>query len=61
MGQIPTNLADLLSYLIYTSMGIVLAVVYKKTGYLQDSIMIHFINNAITMLPLLIMAISKAM
>ena len=61
MGQIPTNLADLLSYLIYTSMGIVLAVVYKKTGNLQDSIMIHFINNAITMLPLLIMAISKAM
>ncbi|WP_294976308.1 type II CAAX endopeptidase family protein [uncultured Leuconostoc sp.] len=61
MNAIPTNLADLLGYLIYMLMGMVLAFVYKKTGNLQDSIMIHFINNAITMLPMLIMAISKAM
>ncbi|MEX0380323.1 lysostaphin resistance A-like protein [Leuconostoc sp. MS02] len=61
MGKIPTNLADLLSYLVYMIMGMTMAFVYKKTGNLQDSIMIHFINNAITMLPLLIMAISKAM
>lgn len=61
MGTVPTNLADTLSYLIYTVMGMVMAYVYKKTGNLQDSIAIHFINNAITMLPLLVIAIVKAL
>lgn len=61
MGMVPTNLSDALSYLIYTVMGMTMAFVYKKTGHLQDSIAIHFVNNAVTMLPLLIVAINKSM
>ena len=54
MGDIPTNLPDLLSYALYMSMGMVLAYVYKKTGNIQDSIAIHFLNNALSMLPLIL-------
>ncbi|CAM3183093.1 CPBP family intramembrane glutamic endopeptidase [Leuconostoc rapi] len=61
MGAVPTNLADVLSYLIYMVMGMVMAYVYKKTGNLQDSIAIHFINNAVTMLPVLVIVIFKAL
>lgn len=54
MGTIPTNLSDLLSYLLYMSMGMVLAFVYKKSGHLQDNIAIHMLNNALSMIPLLL-------
>ena len=54
MGYIPTNLSDLLSYVLYMSMGMVLAPVYKKSGQIQDSIAIHFLNNALSMLPLIL-------
>lgn len=54
MGYIPTNLSDLLSYVLYMSMGMVLAYVYKKSGQIQDSIAIHFLNNALSMLPLIL-------
>lgn len=54
MGYIPTNLPDLLSYVLYMSMGMVLASVYKKSGQIQDSIAIHFLNNALSMLPLIL-------
>lgn len=57
MGLIPTNLVDGLSYLLYASMGMVLAYTYKRTGNIQDSIAIHFINNFITMIPILVIAV----
>lgn len=61
MGKIPTNLSDGLSYLVYMSMGMFLAYVYKHTGNLQDSIAVHFVNNFVTMMPILIMAFVKAL
>lgn len=61
MGVVPTNLSDALNYLIYTFMGMVMAYVYKQTGNLQDSIAIHFINNAATMLLMLFIAIIKSL
>ncbi|MGX4592816.1 CPBP family intramembrane glutamic endopeptidase [Leuconostoc sp. JNUCC 76] len=60
MDTIPTNLADTLSYGIYASMGMVLAYVYKKTGNLKNSITVHMLNNVITMIPILVVAIMNA-
>ncbi|MFT8543734.1 MAG: type II CAAX endopeptidase family protein [Leuconostoc falkenbergense] len=59
MGLIPTTLSDGLSYLMYASMGMVLAYVYKKTGAIQNNIAIHMLNNGVTMIPLLLLAINK--
>lgn len=60
MDTIPTNLANTLSYVIYASMGMVLAYIYKKTGDLKNSIAVHMLNNGITMIPLLVVAIMNA-
>ena len=56
--NLSTNIADLLAFMIYMSMGMVLAYVYKKTGDIQSNIMIHFLNNLISMIPLLFLALS---
>ncbi|GMA69391.1 CAAX protease family protein [Leuconostoc litchii] len=61
MGNIPTNLADTLSFVIYATMGMILAYVYKKTGELRNSIAIHMINNGLSMIPILIIATEKAL
>lgn len=60
MGNIPTNLPDLLSYLLYMSMGMVLAYVYKKSGRIQDNIAIHFLNNALSMIPIVIQVVNHS-
>lgn len=57
--NLSTNIADLLAFMIYMSMGMVLAYVYKKTGDIQSNIMIHFLNNLISMIPLLFLALSR--
>lgn len=45
--HIPTNIG---SWIIYGGMGLVLAVVYHKTQKLEYTIAIHFINNALGVL-----------
>ncbi|QEA59499.1 CPBP family intramembrane metalloprotease [Leuconostoc koreense] len=60
MDALPTNIADTLSFMIYASMGMVLAYIYKKTGDLKNSIAVHMMNNGITMIPLLVIAIRNA-
>ncbi|GAK47040.1 metal-dependent membrane protease [Secundilactobacillus oryzae JCM 18671] len=43
----------IMSFLIYATMGAILAFVYRRTGSLRASIAIHMINNAFAMLALL--------
>ena len=50
--HIPTNIG---SWIIYGGMGLVLAVVYHKTQKLEYTIAIHFINNALGVLLMLLL------
>ena len=50
--HIPTNIG---SWIIYGGMGLVLAVVYHKTQKLEYTIAIHFINNALGVLRMLLL------
>ena len=56
---IPTSLATFIDYLMYMSMGMILAYIYKRTGRLQDNIAVHMLNNGISMIPILITLIVK--
>lgn len=49
---------DILAFLQYSSMGIVLAVVYKKTKQIQYSIGLHMLNNSIAAIMLIAMALN---
>lgn len=50
--HIPTNIG---SWIIYGGMGLVLAVVYHKTQKLEYTIAIHFINNTLGVLLMLLL------
>ncbi|AND80258.1 CPBP family intramembrane glutamic endopeptidase [Streptococcus pantholopis] len=47
----PTNFG---SWIIYGGMGLVLGLVYKRTGKIEHAFMIHFLNNLIGIIPLLL-------
>lgn len=57
--MLPTDLANGLNFLLYASMGMVLAYVYKTTGNLTYSIAIHALNNGVTMVPILLLALQR--
>jgi membrane protease YdiL (CAAX protease family) len=52
MGHASTNIV---SFLIYFYMGAVLAYVYRKTGKIQNSIMLHMLNNLVAIVAMLAM------
>ncbi len=41
-----------ISFLIYAYLGIVLAIVYSKSGDIKNSMLLHGLNNAIALIPL---------
>lgn len=45
--------ADLLSFLLYFSMGVILCTVYLLTRSLKSSIIVHFLNNFISLIGML--------
>lgn len=46
---------DLPNFVLYASMGLVFALAYYKTGRLEVSIMVHFFNNAIGAIAMILM------
>ena len=46
---------DIPNFVLYASMGLVFALVYYKTGRLEVSITVHFFNNAMGAIAMILM------
>lgn len=50
---------NVVSFFLYTVMGIILGKIYLNKGYLADSLSVHIVNNLVSIVPIIISTLYK--